>query len=158
MTDADLKGKNLVDLLAMLQEIPVPDPVPMWPQTPAWAVVAALLIAATVAMTRRIAARRQAEAYRKAALAELAGAGDDPARIAALLRRAALAAYPRDQVAGLHGPDWLGFLDDSFPGSGFRDGPGQVLATAAYRDTPPCAELTGLARDWIRTHVRGGGD
>lgn len=155
MTEAELQGKNLVDLLALLEDIPVPDPVPMWPQTPGWYVLAAVLIAAAVILVRWVQARRAAEAYRKAAMAELDRAGDDPARIAALLRRTALAAFPRDRVAGLYGTEWLAFLDSVFPGSGFLDGPGRVLASAAYRETSGSADLTRLARAWIKTHTRG---
>ena len=32
----DLSSLNLVELLALMEEISVPDPVPYWPQTTAW--------------------------------------------------------------------------------------------------------------------------
>lgn len=158
MTEAELQGKNLVELLDLLEGVPVPESVSMMPQTPGWIVLGVLLAVVSVVVYRRIRNHRRAEAYRKAALAELGQTADDPARIADLLRRTALAAFPREQVAGLFGLDWLTFLDQSFPGTGFASGPGQVLTTAAYRDTAPSPDLGKLAQDWIKTHKRTEGN
>ncbi|WP_146345299.1 DUF4381 domain-containing protein [Falsiphaeobacter marinintestinus] len=157
MTEAELQGKNLIELLELLEEVPVPAPVSMVPQTPGWIVLGIVLLTISIVVYRRVRNHRRAEAYRKAALAELGQTADDPARIADVLRRTALAAFPREQVAGLYGQDWLTFLDQSFPGSGFASGPGQVLTTAAYRDTAPSSDLGKLARDWIKTHKRSEG-
>ena len=146
---------NLVELLDLLEPVPEPLRVAMTPQTPGWLVlglaVALLALWAAVKLLRNY----RSNAYRRAALAELnmlSRTGEDPARIAVLLRRTALAAYPRDQVASLHGDSWLRFLDDCFPGDGFCTGPGQVLATAPWRPTVADPALTDLARDWIRRH------
>ena len=79
-------------------------------------------------------------------------AGDDPAKIAAVLRRTALAAVPRDRIVGLTGDDWLRFLDRSLQTTGFTQGPGQILAQAPYRPVPPDPELVRLARRWVQQH------
>lgn len=157
MTEEELKGKTLVDLLDLLEEVPPPPPVSLLPQTPSWLILGLLILAGALYVVYRLRARYRAEAYRQAALAELDRAATEPAHIAAVLRRTALAAFPRDQVAGLYGDDWLRFLDQSFPGSGFVDGPGRDLTQAAYRDTPTSEPLGALARDWIRRHKRNGG-
>ena len=150
------EGLNLVELIGLLEEVPQPPPVPLTPQTPGWIVVGILALAALAALLRLALRRRRAGAYRRAALRELDAAGEDPAEIAGILRRAALTAYPRTQVAGLVGADWLAFLDRTFPGTGFAAGPGQVIATAPFRPSKPDPAVAGLARDWIRHHARSG--
>lgn len=150
---------NLVDLLGQLRGLTAPPPVSMFPATWAWAiaalVLAALLALAAVAWLRH----RRGTAYRRAALAELralepaltAGDAGALARLATLLRRTALAAYPRRDVAALTGAEWLAFLART--GADF--GPaGPALAAAPYRAPPPFdgAALAEAARRWIRTH------
>ena len=151
----EFKGLDLVGLLDLLEPVPEPPAVSMIPQTPGWIVVGVLLALLIWWGLRRYLHHRRANAYRRAALMELPETQDDPVRIAALLRRTALVAFPRASVAGLHGAGWLQFLEDSFSGSGFVDGPGQVIADAPYRGGQADPELTVLARDWIRHHARG---
>lgn len=143
---------SLIGLIEQLVEPAELAPISMMPQTWGWAVLAALLLAALAYALWRWRRHYRANAYRRAALRMLSGAGDDPARIAEILRRTALAAYPRDQVASLFGSDWLGFLDRQIGGEAFRNGPGRAIASAPYRPTPPDAQLTRLAETWIRRH------
>lgn len=150
----EFKGLGLVDLIDLLEEVPEPPPISLTPQTPGWIVLGVVVAALLFLLLGWLLRRHQAEAYRRAALHELAKAGDDPAAIATVLRRTALAAYPRAEVAGLAGPDWLAFLDRSFRGSEFTDGAGKVLATAPFRPHPSDPDAAKLARDWIRGHRR----
>jgi hypothetical protein len=145
---------NLVDLIGRLAEPAEPAPVAMTPQTPGWTVLA-ILTALLPGWLAWLALRHwRANAYRRAALAELQRAGDDPAAIADILRRAALAAWPRERVASLSGRDWLDFLDGT-GGGGFSDGPGWALAQAPYaRDPHPVPGLRDLAVRWVRRHRR----
>jgi hypothetical protein len=143
---------TLIDLLNELVEPPEPAPVAMTPQTWGWAVLAALLALAVAWLGWRAWRHWRANAYRRAALAELAAAGDDPATIAEILRRTALAAWPRERVASLTGHDWLAFLDAT-GGSGFTDGLGAALAVAPYRDgRATVAGLGEIAASWVRRH------
>jgi hypothetical protein len=151
MNEDDPAPTTLIDLLNELAEPPEPSPVAMVPQTWGWAVLAALLALALAWLAWRAWRRWRADAYRRAALAELAAAGDDPAVIAEILRRTALAAWPRERVAGLTGRDWLVFLDDT-GGTGFGDGPGAVLAEAPYRERAPVPGLGEIAERWVRRH------
>lgn len=151
-----LTGKNLIELLNMLEPVPEPTPVSLWPQTPGWLVLGIAALALAVWGVRALRARYRARAYRRAALIELAQINGDAAQIATLLRRVALAGYPREQVAGLTGAGWLDFLDQSYGGDGFSGPVGQVLLTAPYRQSGPDAALADLARDWITTHRRAG--
>jgi len=147
-----LEGKNLVELLDMLEPVQDPAPVSLIPQTPGWIVLGLLVLGLIVWTLRLIRTRRHARAYRRAALAELAGVGDDAARIASLLRRTALAGFPRHKVASLAGADWLNFLDQSYGGEGFSGETGQVLLNAPYRRNASDPALADLARQWITSH------
>jgi len=142
---------SLVDLIDRLAEPPMPDPVSLAPQTAAWWVLGAIALSALAYGLWRLWVHRRVNAYRRAALRELAEAGQHPARVATILRRAALAAYPRRAVAGLAGADWVAFLRAT---GGFPEAAGPALIRAPYA---PAGEAEGLRRAadrWIRTHRR----
>lgn len=147
----DVEGKSLVDLLDMLEPAPVPEPITMMPQTWGWLVLAVLLIGLISLGARAFLRHRHANAYRRAALSELTPDAS-PAKTAEILRRTALAAYPRRRVAGLFGASWLNFLQETSDQKGFSDASGRTLLEAPYKDTAPNPDLTQMARDWIRTH------
>jgi hypothetical protein len=72
----------------------------------------------------------------------------------------ALKAYPRKDVASLSGNAWLAFLDESYGGKDFTDGPGRLLPVLSYL-TPEYLEvirekeisgLTNLVKVWIKKH------
>lgn len=151
----DTEGKNLVELLDMLRPIPEPPPVSMWPATAGWIWLGLGILALATWVGWRALRRWRAGAYRRAALAQLSAAGDDPVQVAAILRRTALAAYPRRDVAGLIGDDWLSFLDQSAGMNGFSSDAGEALLAAPYRPMPAVPGLGQLARDWVRRHRAG---
>jgi hypothetical protein len=142
---------TLIDLLNRLVLPAEPEPVSMTPQTWGWAVLGAILLALLAWGIWRWRNHRRANAYRRAALRLLADSDDMPDRIAEILRRTALAAYPRADVASLNGGAWLRFLDSHAKGADFAKG-GQALATGPYKPMPPDPALTQRARDWVRHH------
>lgn len=146
------------DPLAALRPLHPPAAIDWWPPAPGWWVLAALLLVVLGLAWWRY--RRQA--LRRAALTELSRlerSGVDDARLSAgvnqLLRRVALAGYPREQVAALSGEAWLRFLDARARVRGFCSGPGQALATGPY--APACTldriALIKLARQWIHANA-----
>jgi hypothetical protein len=153
----DLTGLNLVELYDRLVVPDAPAPVSMWPQTAGWIWLMLGLVIVGSVVGWKIAAWRQATAYRRAALAELRAAGDDPVAIAIVLRRTALSGFPREAVAGLHGAEWLAFLDGA-AGKVRFDGSeaGVVLAKAPYTPQAPHKDLSAMAETWIRTHRASG--
>ncbi|MFA3917009.1 DUF4381 domain-containing protein [Ruegeria hyattellae] len=153
----EFKGLGLVDLIDLLEEVPEPRAIPLTPQTPGWIVMGVVAAALLFLLLHWMLRRHRAEAYRRAALRELAQAGDDPGAVATILRRTALVAFPRAEVASLAGSDWLAFLDGTFKGTGFLDGAGKDFATAPFRPHAPNPEAKKLARDWIRGHRRDAG-
>ena len=143
------------DPLASLRPLHPPAPVEWWPPAPGWWVLAALLLV----LLGLVWWHRRRTALRRAALLELAQlerSEPDDTRLAIgvnqLLRRVALACFPRRQVAALSGEAWLRFLDSEAGGTGFCAGPGRLLATAPFAPVTRLerAALLALAQQWIR--------
>jgi len=147
---------SLLDLLDKLVEPGDPPPVSMMPQTWGWGALAIAVIILAVLAGFRLYRSWRANAYRRSALGALAQAQGVPEEIAAIVRRTALAAFPRKDVAGLTGADWLHFLRTTCKGSPFDGAAGEALTAAPYRDVPPSAELETAAARWIRSHRREG--
>lgn len=154
------------DPLAGLIAAPLPPSISLWPQTWGSRLVIALAVVLLAAGLWRLLSRYRANAYRRAATRELAaieqqaatGAayGIDASAVALLVRRTALVAFPRQQIASLTGQRWLTFLDASFAGEGFAVGPGAVIGTAPYDPrrvaSADAAPLIALVRRWIWAH------
>jgi hypothetical protein len=150
-------GLSLPELLALMHDLVMPEPVSWLPQTPGWWVVLGWLVAVLLLAAWQVVKRRHRNRYRREALAELkaieAEQGTGAAqRIAAVLKRTALVAYPRRDVAGLYGTAWARFLTESAGNDRQVAETAEELAAAAYRpDVDPNA-LSGPARRWIRLH------
>jgi len=155
--------------LDRLHDIVAPAPTPWWPPAPGWLLVLVLLLLIVLSFALRLLRHHQRNRYRREALAVLSAQQPllrDSARraegvsaIAVVLKRTALSAWPRDQVAGLTGAPWLTFLDRSARLDGFAHGPGRLLATALYDpaaarslDEAEARQLAALARRWIARH------
>ena len=153
-------GLNLPQLLDRMHGLAMPEPVPWWPQTPGWWIVVGWLLAVIALLAWQFVKRRRRNRYRRDALAELrtieTDSRTDPAlaaqRIAAVLKRTALVAYPREQVAALYGRDWARFLTESVGNDRQVAAAAEELAAAAYRSNPDPKALNGPARRWIRRH------
>lgn len=145
-----------------LRDIVLPPPAPWLPPAVGWRIIAAALAAAAVIALWRAVRRWRANAYRREALRRLGAvdaSGESPASAAAdllaILKRAALAAYPRAAVANLTGPQWAGFLDDTGGTKDFTAGPARDLWPLAYGAPAGGADLGGAfdaARRWLRRH------
>ena len=154
------EGLNLPALMELMHDLVWPDAIAMWPQTSGWWVLAGWLLAVLLVLLRHWRTHRVANRYRREALAQLrviaAYAGERPteaaAQIAALLKRTALAVYPRTQVASLYGPAWEAFLRESAPGDVAVSKAAALLASAAYRDNIDASALVRPARRWIEAH------
>ena len=142
--------------LSLLQDIVVPEPVSWWPLAPAlWAVLAVIFLCAVAAGW--FAWRRwKTNAYRRAALRELESLSDDASGVPALLKRTALAVWPRSVIAGLSGDRWIAFLREASPNS-FDNQSAEDLLVADYGSSKLTAarqqQLIQSARVWISTHT-----
>ncbi|WP_282168267.1 DUF4381 domain-containing protein [Ruegeria atlantica] len=150
----DVEGKSLVDLLDMLEPAPVPEPISMVPQTWGWSILALILAGLIILGVYAFLRHRQFNAYRREALIELAASDNNAAKIAEILRRTALVAYPRRKVAALHGKEWTNFLNQTSDNVTFTDGAGRQFVEAPYRDAKADPDLEILARNWIKSHKR----
>lgn len=150
------------DPLAGLRAYHLPDAPSWWPPAPGWWVLALLLLVAAVSSAWWIARRRRCHAAARQAERELGQLhanlkehGDARAFVrglSKLLRRFALAAFARREVASLTGDDWLKFLDRHGGGGRFLAGPGRQLLEAPYRPSVDVSteDLLVLVQEWIR--------
>ncbi len=158
------------EALSGLKDIHLPPPVGWWPPAPGWWLLAALGLLVLYSAWRIWRKRRRRRALHDEALAELAAirasysSSGDPRRLARelsrLLRRVAISRFPREEVAGLVGDDWLAFLDRAFDGDGFARGPGRILVEAPYRSGSQELDadaLFELVRRWLEAVTREGG-
>lgn len=156
--------------LDALHDIVVPEPVSWMPATTAWYVLFGALALGLIAFAWLAWRRHRANRYRREALARIdeleAALTDREQRVAALQRlsvitkQVALAISPRAEVAALSGEPWLAYLDSTWRGDRFRNGPGRLLPDIAYAGPEALARipddevrrLTTLLRNWIREH------
>ena len=144
--------------LQNLHDIVIPSTVSVWPPAAGWILLLCLFILVITFLIVRAVIRYRRNAYRRSALAELrlAAASPEPLPIiATLLKRTAIAAFRREQVASLTGETWVSWLART----GGRAVPAQVEAALKHglyggAATDPKA-LTDFAGSWIRHH-RGG--
>lgn len=149
--------------LANLRDIVLPPPVSYWPPAPGWWILAAALLAVLALLVARAIVRHRHDAYRRQALRELKALpapldAKGAQSLSAILKRTALVAFPRADVAALTGTAWLRFLDKSGGMQAFETGPAARLAEIAL-GAPGSADeraIRAAARDWIRRHRAAG--
>ena len=152
------------DALSALRDIHLPEAVSLWPPAPGWWVAAGLVVALAVAL--RLLQLRRRRSVARAALRELDGlerdhegtgdAGAYAVRLSALLRRVALARFPRNEVASLHGATWIDFLNRASARTGFPSEVVEAMERTVF--APPFEESPredtaawgAAARAWIR--------
>ena len=155
--------------LDRLHDIVVPASVPWWPPAPGWYWVLGFVLVLALWLLGKSFIRWQRNRYRREARAELARQEimlRDPAcraaaltAVAELLKRTALTAFPREEVATLTGSAWLEFLNRTGRTIAFTEGNGAVLEYAAYDPRTVAAleesklnEIVSLVRGWIAHH------
>ncbi|MCB1865209.1 MAG: DUF4381 domain-containing protein [Chromatiales bacterium] len=129
---------NPTDALAGLRDIHLPTPPGWWPPPPGWWFVALVVLALAVWAAWRfsVRARWQARFARhelRVMLHRYERRGDAQAfatGVSRLLRRFALARWPRERVASLSGAQWIAFLDAT--GGGFSQAGAAAIAHAPY--------------------------
>ncbi|QFY64081.1 DUF4381 domain-containing protein (plasmid) [Rhizobium grahamii] len=152
--------------LRSLKDIAVPQPVSWIPQTWGWMALALILLAAILLWALVLYRRWRRNAYRREALRLLDEIADDfrrqqtrdgaGARLGELLKRTALAAWPRKTIAAMSGTDWIDFLSAN-QGSDIGESLKSYLNDLEYRSgaTPSADATNDLLRDarrWIERH------
>ncbi len=160
---------NTAANLDRLHDLIAPAPVPWWPPAPGWRWLLVFTGLLLLALAVKGFLRRQRNRYRREALAELGrierrlcDSGERAAALLALaelLKRTALTAFPREQVARLHGKEWFAFLDGTGETPAFSAGLGATWESSLYDprrtaalEPKALADLAAMVRQWIKTH------
>ena len=135
-----------------LRDIVVPPPVPWWPPAAGWWVVMALLSGTLVVIIYRSWRTWQANAYRRAAIRELQSA-TTVAQVAAVLKRTALVAFPRVDIAALSGSAWFEWLGKTGAGR-VSDSVALALTQGVFEtvEAGDIQEVRAFASGWIKHH------
>ncbi len=152
---------NPTDPLAQLHPLREPAAVAWWPPAPGWWLLSLILMLALAVLLGWLWRHRRRNRYRQLGLRRLQAlrtrfatdgdAGRCRADINALLKSVALHAYPRDEVAALHGAQWETFLERTSSGGVSFSG----ATSAHYRrnsDATDVEQLYRAAATWIQRH------
>lgn len=155
---------NAADPLTQLRDIHLPEPVSWWPPAPGWWVVALLALAAIILLLLFSRNRWLRNQYRRAALHELENLTNIPQgdqkllleEMSAILRRVAMHAYGRNEVAPLSGNRWLTFLDRTGGTDQFTQGMAKILGSGLYQDSTETdiGQVKMIIQRWIKGHRR----
>jgi hypothetical protein len=160
--------------LQNLNDIVLPATVGWWPLATGWYFLFGLLLIAFAWFGYRSLHRWMNNRYRRAALRELQLLADRihaseerdaekrDARlrqIPILLKRTALSAYPRSQVASLTGKDWFHFLNSTVKNPLFTKSTASTLNEISYScgelnavDSHATTALLNASRQWLKHH------
>ena len=150
----------MVNDLSQLHDIHLPESIGRWPLAPGWYVLATILIATGLLMGLLCYRHYSYGRAKRAALKELAiyqkqyqhDANSQlcTANISELLKRVALAYYPRTRVAGLQGEAWLIFLNSTAKGVNFNSVRMQLLELPWHPSQAHTLQpLFNIAKKWI---------
>lgn len=150
-------------LLARLRDIHAPADPHWWPPAPGWWLLALLVLIAFALLLRYLPPLVRRWRRRRRLLSALRsierehGSGASATAVAGavsqLLRHAALECFAEPRVAGLHGSDWIAFLESR---DRIRDrfaALHEALTVAPYQRPQvlvDCAPLLQAARGWLR--------
>lgn len=155
-----------------LHDIISPPALPLYPPAPGWFVVGFLLVCAIFWFAGKWYVKRKKNAYRRDALLELnhleqalKNGGSLPEtllKLPELLKRTALSAYGREEVASLTSMSWLTFLESRCPETRFTNRYGELMIAVSYKRPETIAPVSkrdikavlALTRKWIIKHEK----
>jgi len=146
-----------------LKELPLPEPVSYFPQTAGWAVVAVVILALAGWFAWRRWQAWKKDAYRRDGVVQLSRMTDrsgDISGLPFLIRKSALAAFPRADVASLRGADWTAWLNETAGRSVFKPEDSQIFDDLVYQagdaynrlDENTRRHLLDASLYWMRKH------
>jgi hypothetical protein len=155
--------------LQNLNDIVLPAAISWWPLASGWYVLISLLLTAFIWFTFRSIRRWISNRYRREALHELhrlvqsikanENRDENLRQIPVVLKRAALSAYPRNQVASLSGSDWYRFLNSTLSKPEFTNSISSTLDALSYSsgeldgvDSNAVFESTNACKYWLQHH------
>ena len=139
--------------LDRMHDLVLSPPVPWWPPTPGWWIVIGCALLLLTVLCFGMIIRWQANRYRREALSILDDPKTPPAMWPAILKRCALAYWPRTKVASLTGATWDNFYRRSVRKEIPAEGTGRKIEELAFSAKPSeSGELEASARAWIHHH------
>ncbi|MGR9073189.1 MAG: DUF4381 domain-containing protein [Gammaproteobacteria bacterium] len=141
-----------------IRDIHLPDSIGWWPPAFGWWLLAVLVpLLAYLGyrlyrrLTRKTAVREAREWLRAIQQDRSRCEAEKLKEISVLLRRTAISIFPRSEVAGLTGKDWLEFLDRACGKTLFARGEGMVLLDGPYKKhcTADIDSLLALCENWL---------
>ncbi|UCC99545.1 MAG: DUF4381 domain-containing protein [Phycisphaerales bacterium] len=153
-----------------IREIVLPDPVSYAPQTVGWWILLGVVGLLLAWWVYRRYIQWCGNRYRRQALMELTMIEEQLSResepfsamaaVSALVKRTAIEAFGRSNVAELSGHLWLEFLDQTGSTHEFTQGAGRLLPEFAYARQETLNEMSketidqvlALVKDWIDQH------
>lgn len=153
-----------------LRDIHLPEPVSWWPPGLGWWLLLVVLIPVAFLIWRglkNLSVQRKQKNLRRSVERELdrieaeysstANANKLLQDLSILVRRVAMSNYPRQDVAGLCGKKWEGWLRDQAVGRGLDEQSIRLLVDGPYRKylTVDAAGLLPPCRGWIESVMRG---
>lgn len=132
---------NLQELLKDLRDIHEPEAISAWPPAIGWWLLP-IVILVVLYLLYRWWKKASTPNYKKLALQEFKNIKTNydinkdshgvAGELALLIRKAMVAKYGNEEVAGLIEEEWLYKLDTISHTQSFSDGPGRVIVTAPY--------------------------
>ena len=155
---------DMQSALEQLRPNHLPTPVGIWPLAPGWWVVGGVTLAVILLIAYIIISRRRKRRYRRQALSALHKVvkaykthgnkrqyAHDCNR---LLKKVALVAYPRQDIASLNGHQWQAFLAASSGNTLFSEAEGAALGSDRFKPDHELNvdQLQTLTISWIKHH------
>ncbi len=147
-------------------EVVPPEAVSWLPRTAGWQLLGGVLAVLLLYRGWRGLRRWYRNRYRREAAARLqrlAGQPDTPlpaGEVNKLLKLTALAAFPREEVAGLYGPAWIDWLNRQCAAPAFAGEQAELLAEGTYRavtvEGATRRRLLETSLTWVREHGNPG--
>ncbi|WP_330924604.1 DUF4381 domain-containing protein [Candidatus Sororendozoicomonas aggregata] len=155
---------DIQSALEQLRPNHLPAPVSIWPLAPGWWIVGGLSLVIIMLAMRFILSRWHKRRYRRRALSTLRKvvkayeANGNKRQFAhdcnRLLKKVALQAYPRQNIASLNGDQWLVFLSQSSENPQFSDSAAAALGSDRFKPDHELNvdQLHTLTLSWIKKH------
>ena len=152
------------DPLAQLRDIHQPNMIESWPPAPGWWLLATLALVMLITLVSRVFRYWRGNRYRREAIKEMNELLNDwryhkddrlyLTSLQGLLKRVALTAFPRDDVASLTGEAWVQFLDRSSNSRDFSVGEMELLIDGNYKPNivANVESIQSLASQWVKRH------
>ena len=151
-------------ILANLRSNQLPEPVSIWPLAPGWWILASIILVGLLWITYTGIRSRIKNRYRREGL-KIAGqilqhyeTHGNRRQYAhdcnGLLKKVALHAFPRQEIASLVGAQWLDFLYQTSGNALFKQSPAYALGSIRFdpAQEPDVRQLYPLTKSWIKKH------